>query len=108
MQTKYLTIRPHRIWKNIDGRTASIFGAAPYTGNNEDGAWAIVEAGFTIFNSRSGTCGIGRKPFESKAEGQAWLDEQRKLDLQYQAEMAEIANQAIPKFTAPRYSNRRL
>lgn len=88
MQTKYLSIVPHRIWKHTDGRTVSIFGAVPYTNNNEDRAWAVVAAGFTVYNSQANTYGIGRAPFESQAEGQAWLDNQRKLDSQYQADPA--------------------
>jgi hypothetical protein len=64
---------PHRVWKNADGRTASTRGAVPYVNSAESEGWTIEESGFTIRHP-DGTTGLGRQPFASRAEAQAWVD----------------------------------
>ena len=57
-------------WVNrVTGRTASIYGAVPYTdGNKKD--WTIESRGFTVKNTESGTVGIGMKPFKTIKEAE--------------------------------------
>lgn len=50
------------------GRTASIYGSLP-TGDG----WTIQTTGWTVKHP-DGTIGLARKPFETEAEAQAWVD----------------------------------
>lgn len=54
-------------YRHPDGRTASLYGAHPGPG------FEVVTKGWTIRHP-DGTEGIGRKPFETQAEAQAWID----------------------------------
>lgn len=58
----------YKVWVNADGRKASVSGALP-----AGEGWAIEVQGFTIRHP-DGTTGLGRKPFETHAEAQAWVD----------------------------------
>lgn len=62
-----------RRWIRDDGATASIYGALPYRGEADKARWKIQEIGFTIFNTRSNTYGIGRAPFATRAEADEWV-----------------------------------
>lgn len=57
---------PYRVWQHPDGRRASIHGSYPGEG------WSIVRAGWTVENTRTGCTGIGRKPWETEVEANAW------------------------------------
>jgi hypothetical protein len=61
-------------WKHVSGRTASIFGSVPYVNDADAENWQIVIAGWTVRDNRSGTVGIGRKPFQTREEAQAFAD----------------------------------
>jgi hypothetical protein len=66
---------PHRVWKHISGKTASIYGSVPYYSDEQAAEWEVVTMGWTIRNHRNGTTGICRPPFATEAEAQAWCDE---------------------------------
>lgn len=72
-----------RVWLHKSGRTASIYGACPWTGVPGDtrADWKMVERGFT-WEMSNGTIGCGRIPAKTHAEAEevmrAWntkLDE---------------------------------
>jgi hypothetical protein len=52
-------------WKHSSGLTASIYGAVPWTSEADKNNWTIETIGFTLRNIKTGTVGIGRKPFET-------------------------------------------
>lgn len=62
-----------RRWIHTSGRTASPYGSAPWTSEADRPNWSIEVQGYTIQHP-DGTIGIGRKPFETRAEAQAWID----------------------------------
>ena len=67
---------PSKRWEHkTTGRTASIYGAVPWTGGRGDREedWEMKTVGWTIRWS-DGTTGIGRQPFKSRREAQDWLD----------------------------------
>lgn len=63
-----------RLWRRDDGRTASVYGAVPWTSLTEKVRWQVVDVGFTIYDARRNTYGIGRVPFATREEAQAWVD----------------------------------
>lgn len=62
-----------RRWICTDGRTASIYGAAPWVSDAERDAWRIETVGFTVMHKKTGTVGIGRMPWKTRAEAEQWL-----------------------------------
>lgn len=54
---------PTRRWRHRSGRTASLYGAVPWSGaagdRRED--WTLEDAGWT-WQNRNGTIGLGRQP----------------------------------------------
>jgi hypothetical protein len=62
-------------WKHITGRTASIYGAVPWTSSDDAGNWSIMSAGWTVRNNQTGTVGTGRKPFQTKEEAEAFISQ---------------------------------
>lgn len=59
-------------WKNFKtGRTASIYGAVPYTSDKAD--WHIETTGYTWLCS-DGTVGLGRIPAKTLQEAQQVMD----------------------------------
>lgn len=66
-----------KVWKRDDGRTASIYGAVPWTSPNEEKRWKIVTRGYTVRDNDRGTVGIGRQPWTTRAEAQAWVDKEQ-------------------------------
>ena len=60
-------------WQCTDGRTASIYGACPYVSEADKADWAIKAVGYTVRNMKTGTVGIGRKPFATFDEAAQWL-----------------------------------
>lgn len=68
-----------RRWKHkATGATASLYGAVPWSGapgdRKED--WILEDVGYTI-QWEDGTIGVGRPPFNSEAEAEAWLERDR-------------------------------
>ncbi len=62
-----------RRWRHTSGRTASPYGSAPWLSEADRANWALEVVGFTIKHP-DGTTGIGRAPFATREEAQAWID----------------------------------
>jgi len=75
-------------WVCTDGRTASVYGAVPYYTEAEGRTWSVVPVGFTIYNTATGTRGIGRPPFATEAEGVAWIKAAEAREAAYAAALA--------------------
>jgi hypothetical protein len=65
-----------KVWKRDDGATASIYGAVPWTASSEEKRWKMVTRGYTVRDNVSGTVGVGRQPWKTREEAQAWIDKQ--------------------------------
>ena len=63
-----------KAWKRDDGRTASLYGAVPWTSPSEEKRWKVVTRGYTVRDNVQGTVGIGRQPWATRAEAQEWVD----------------------------------
>ena len=63
-------------WRRDDGQSASIYGACPWTSEVEKVRWKLETSGFTVRNLRTGIIGIGRVPWATCEEAQAWIDAQ--------------------------------
>jgi len=61
------------VWKHTSGRTASVGGAVPWAWRGEADQWKMEQVGFTVRHP-DGTTGIGRPPFATREEAQAWVD----------------------------------
>jgi len=62
-------------WQCTDGRTASIYGSCPYVSDADKAHWAIKTVGYTVRNTKTGTVGIGRKPFATLDEAQQFINQ---------------------------------
>lgn len=62
-----------RYWKHTSGRTASLYGSAPWTSTADKPNWSIEVRGWTIAWD-DGTIGTGRPAFKTKEEAQEHLD----------------------------------
>ena len=72
------TIIEAKQWRNSKtGATASIYGSCPYYSDADKPDWKIEVKGYTIRNERAGTVGIGRAPFATREEAQAWIDSRK-------------------------------
>lgn len=60
-------------WVCNDGRTASIYGASPYTNDAERSQWRVQVVGFTVRHLKAGTVGIGRQPWPTRQAAEDWL-----------------------------------
>lgn len=65
-----------RRWRASDGRSASIYGANPFRtdAERERDGWRVEVSGWTVRNPHTGEIGIGRKPWETRAEAQAFVE----------------------------------
>ena len=64
-----------RVWRHkVTGRKVSIYGALPFWGDSDKESWEIVPQGWTVRNLKDGTVGIGRVPWKTQADAQAWAD----------------------------------
>ena len=64
---------PHRVWSNkANGKTASMFGAVPYTEADKDD-WELVTIGWTVKHP-DGTRGVGKFAMATKEEAEAWIE----------------------------------
>ncbi len=72
------TIIESKQWRNSKtGATASIFGSVPYCSDADKPDWKLETKGFTVRNERTGVVGIGRAPFTTREEAQAWIDSRK-------------------------------
>ena len=71
MTSRYIP-RANRHWRNrITGQNASIYGSTPWRSDADAPNWEIVQSGWTIYDARTNTCGLGRKPFDTESDAQA-------------------------------------
>jgi hypothetical protein len=61
---------PSRVWRRDDGRTASPYGACPWTSKAEAARWKLEQVGWTVRDNRTGTIGLGRAPYKTEAEAE--------------------------------------
>jgi hypothetical protein len=61
---------PSRLWRRDDGRTASPYGACPWTSKAEAARWKLERVGWTVRDNQTGTIGLGRVPFKTEEEAQ--------------------------------------
>lgn len=79
MTTKRYQVVPSRIWINQKtGQKVSPFGACPWQAESERADWELVNVGFTIYDSKSNTYGMGRPPWPNASEAQAMADKWNK------------------------------
>ena len=71
MPRRYDVIEARR-WAHKDGRTASPYGAVPWTTETDSANWHSEVTGWTVFDRQAGTVGIGRAPWQNKADAEAW------------------------------------
>jgi len=65
---------PSRRWKNSKtGATASIYGSVPFITTEERAFWSIVDVGWTVRNLANGRVGVGKSPWATKEEAEAWV-----------------------------------
>jgi len=63
-----------RQWRNLrTGQTASIHGALPYFNAEQKQGWEMVTIGWTVYDVRLNTYGIGRAPWKTRAEAEEWV-----------------------------------
>jgi hypothetical protein len=62
-----------RQWRHRSGRTASVYGSTPWLSESDRSSWDLEVVGYTVKHP-DGTVGLGRPPFASKDEAQAWID----------------------------------
>ena len=60
-------------YRHTNGRTASPYGAAPWTSEADRANWTLEVVGYTIKHP-DGTIGIGKPPFPTREAAQAWID----------------------------------
>lgn len=60
--TRYEVVES-RVWQRDDGAKASIFGAMPWTSEQEKTRWQVVSQGWTVRDNKTNTVGMGRPPF---------------------------------------------
>lgn len=65
---KILEVIESKRWVNkLTGRTASIYGAVPYTGESDKPNWSIEKVGYT-WRLDNGTIGLGRQAAKTREE----------------------------------------
>ena len=75
MSFKPVNVIEAKIWRNVQTRaTASIYGAVPYTSEATKADWIIEVVGFTWYDTRSNTVGLGRRSVTTREEAQAIAD----------------------------------
>ena len=60
-------------WKHTTGKTASIYGAMPWTTKTDEPNWHIETVGYTLKMS-DGTVGYGRQALPTHEEAQVVMD----------------------------------
>ena len=71
-----LEVCESRVWRNGNGKTASIYGAVPWTGGPGDTRedWDLEVRGWTVRDMKTGAVGCGRPPFPTRDDAQAFAD----------------------------------
>ena len=61
-----------RQYRHTSGRTASIYGAAPWTNPADAPNWTVETRGWTVRNPFTGEVGACRPPFATRSEAEAF------------------------------------
>ena len=73
MATK-VKIVPSMAWVHTEnGQRVSIYGACPWTHPRDIQYWKKRQVGWTTYNIREGTYGLGREPFATREGIEAFL-----------------------------------
>ena len=67
---KYEVIESRHWFHEATGRTASVYGAMPPGG--VAAGWKIVQRGWTVFNPLTSEVGVGRAPWATREEAEAF------------------------------------
>lgn len=70
---RYEVIPSVRWFHKPTGRTASVYGSCPWFDGTAEADWERQVTGFTVRDNRRNTVGIGRKPWETREEAEAWV-----------------------------------
>ena len=102
---RVLDVIPARHWVHRTGRTASVYGAVPWTGapGNQESDWEMETVGWTWQND-DGTVGLGRVPAKTREEAVALmrkindrLDRIREEAVAYTQRKARETRGVVPK-----------
>jgi hypothetical protein len=63
-----------KCWRHTSGRAASIYGACPWLCDAERPEWSLEVRGFTIRDNLTNTVGLGRVPWSTREQAQAFAD----------------------------------
>lgn len=74
---RYEVVESKRWFNKKTNATASLFGAVPWTSPSEKNDWELQTVGWTVRDNDRGTVGIGRQPWKSRSEAQAWVDKEQ-------------------------------
>lgn len=74
MSTPRFEVIPSRRWSGPNGRTASLYGALPYTSDSESHLWKVEDVGYTVRDNVNGTVGVGRPPEKTEEAAQTLAD----------------------------------
>lgn len=78
------------------GRTASPYGAAPWTSEREKSQWHLETVGWTVRDEERGTVGIGRQPWETKREAEEWVEQQEARRAGNRSRLSQNPRQRLP------------
>lgn len=70
---KIIGVIESKCYRHISGRTASIYGAAPWTSQADKPNWTLETRGWT-WEMDNGTIGLGRVPAKTKEEAEAFME----------------------------------
>lgn len=73
MDTLRYEVVPAQVWVRDDGKRASLHGAVPWTSCVERERWHVERVGYTVYDRKRGTYGIGRAPWKTEAEAREWV-----------------------------------
>lgn len=73
IKQRYVPVEALR-WIHVNGRTASVYGAVPYTSAADKTDWSMQQVGWTVRNTFDGTVGLGMTPFKTQEDAQAFCD----------------------------------
>jgi hypothetical protein len=69
----YEVIQSRRWYHKPTGRTASIYGAQPWTHPADKDNWELQTVGWTVRDNVQGTVGFGRVPFQTESEANEFV-----------------------------------
>jgi hypothetical protein len=97
------------VWRSNTGRTASIYGALPWISEAQriSEGWEMVTTGYTVRDTVANTVGIGREPWKTRAEAQAWVDaraEERRAGVEHTAAHCWFVVRKFAYLKSPRYA----